>query len=708
MEMAAVRGLLIAAALVALPVARGGEPRRVVLAGRVAAIESGRPIAGAEVVVTRSYTGAEDAAARAWAGVDSLRTDDAGRFRVRLPEADMTDARFLLEVRARHPDRVVRRSYGRTLKDVAEEQSRGGPSFCDPIELEVGVEYTATVVTPEDTPAAGVPFHATVAASSSSAAGFYNDGEGMTDARGRLRVRLPATQEMNLSIIPEAFAPFHDTRGVEDAEEHPERRLPAHLGRYILDPGGTILGGLVGRDGRPVAGVRIRAWGRQKNVSRESITDGDGRFRLRALPSDVYAIQAADQTREGSIDLAARPAAPPARVVLPQLIQLWPGDREARIELREAETVTVAARYLDAKGCPVRGGPMMISGFLRDDAFVGDGVQAAEQPDRMVGFFVDIPANNGARQVPWGIQVSPGPDGRVALRVPKGLNDASLTASAADGTTALRHGDKPGEPLVAGGVVALGTLDADRDRIEFRAYRSPAIRVTVRAEDGRPLPDDLSVVPGFSDPEDDNQSDARFEEVRAGEFRGVGFLPDRRYEVVATASGYTPGRSEQFSLPEGRALDLTLTLSPLPRPAQAGDPAPPFCVRTLDGRMRTLADYRGKYLLVAVWSHEGNTATDVEVLKALREAYRKDPRFAMLGLSGDFDEKRLADFLRESKMSWPHARLGPLLDPLTAAYGWEPLPCATLIGPDGTILATGLRENALGAAVEEHLDPKGR
>ncbi len=139
------------------------------------------------------------------------------------------------------------------------------------------------------------------------------------------------------------------------------------------------------------------------------------------------------------------------------------------------------------------------------------------------------------------------------------------------------------------------------------------------------------------------------------------------------------------------------------RTLKVGERAPGFAVKTLDGTERTLTDFRGKYVLLDFWATWcAPCIAEVPNLSALQQAFGSDPRFAILSMSLDERPDDIKSFIASEKMTWTQACVGPDAA-VVADYGATAIPSTFLIGPDGTIVASGLRGDALKAAVEKAL-----
>ncbi|TPG67273.1 TlpA disulfide reductase family protein [Hymenobacter nivis] len=137
-----------------------------------------------------------------------------------------------------------------------------------------------------------------------------------------------------------------------------------------------------------------------------------------------------------------------------------------------------------------------------------------------------------------------------------------------------------------------------------------------------------------------------------------------------------------------------------------GAQAPNFSQKTPDGKLVSLADYRGKYVLVDFWAswckpcRQENPA----VIK-IYEAY-KGRNFDILGVSLDSEEGR-AKWLKAIQDDYlPWTNVSDLRGTENAAaqtYQVNAVPQNFLIDPNGKIVATNLRGEELQAALAKFL-----
>lgn len=719
----------------AMPLAAG----ETTIGGRVVEKGTGRPIVGAEVRVS-SREGLRGRAA----GEAKAQTDDDGRFALSFPgEADRA-ARRTATVWVRHPEYVpLSTGAAIPLRRLLAEPTREGTLAFRPIELMRGVEHTGLVLRPDETPAAGVAYTIWCAVAETEPTNFLLDLKGKTDAQGRIRVRMPRTAAISVQLDPDDLAPMAHHRNSNNPMRPALGIIPTDLGRFLLDAGIVVRGRVVGLDGRPRTGVRVAAHNQQTGQSREAVTDDRGEFRFAPLAAGPYYVAAAGSWGRNRNN--GEPHEAPPFLIEARVGRIVPGSTPEPFDLRELPAVTVTARLVDRRGRPVRGLTVYVSGQVHPQPAAAGGAAAgrAGRPNRNANAALDgngmfgEPMAPGRPQAPWMAPIwnavlapfQPDPrvvtavpfaesaqgwnswaesdeTGRAILRAPKGLQNATIFGDDPSSTYVIKTRPTPDAAPLLSARRALGVLEKDSEDVEFLLDRSPAVLVRLAMEDGTRLPEALNISAWNVDgPRSYNVG--VLEREAEGRYRIRGLVPDGPFLVLVNANGVTPGRYEGIAPPEGDEAEVEIHLERPYPPAKTGDLAPPILVTSIDGRARSLTDYAGRHVLLYVWSAQnarGGGLDDLVRLQALRDRFGED-RLGMLGLSFDLDPKArvLEELVKERKLDWPQARLGAQFDAIRAAYNWRQYPCATLVGPDGTIVATDLQGDAIARAVEDAL-----
>lgn len=129
---------------------------------------------------------------------------------------------------------------------------------------------------------------------------------------------------------------------------------------------------------------------------------------------------------------------------------------------------------------------------------------------------------------------------------------------------------------------------------------------------------------------------------------------------------------------------------------------PAFVATSLDGRRISLADYKGKVLLLDSWATScGPCIAELPNVKKVYNTYH-DQGFEILSISLDRDEETLRKFVKQQNLSWSHIynfSLPPGSD-IASQYGVNAIPQMILIGRDGKIVDIGMRGPTLEEAVK--------
>jgi peroxiredoxin len=149
----------------------------------------------------------------------------------------------------------------------------------------------------------------------------------------------------------------------------------------------------------------------------------------------------------------------------------------------------------------------------------------------------------------------------------------------------------------------------------------------------------------------------------------------------------------QFTVLESTARSAVtvpdIVLRPLTYP-KVGELAPLFEGQTFDGATIKLADLRGKVVLLDFWATWCRPCVaQLPQVEQVHEAFRGDDRFAMIGMSLDWDIERARSFLKQKQLKWPQVSLGSMdTSAIVRQYGIGGIPMTVLIDSDGKILAT--------------------
>lgn len=132
-----------------------------------------------------------------------------------------------------------------------------------------------------------------------------------------------------------------------------------------------------------------------------------------------------------------------------------------------------------------------------------------------------------------------------------------------------------------------------------------------------------------------------------------------------------------------------------------GKPFPDFKGKNLAGKAFSLADYKGKVVLIDFWATWCGPC--VAELPHVMETYTKyhAKGFDVIGVSLDRDRSALEGFIKAKKMPWTqHLDEGNIV---SSRYGVASIPTTYLIDGKGVILASNLRGSRLEEEVKKAL-----
>ena len=134
------------------------------------------------------------------------------------------------------------------------------------------------------------------------------------------------------------------------------------------------------------------------------------------------------------------------------------------------------------------------------------------------------------------------------------------------------------------------------------------------------------------------------------------------------------------------------------------NPAPAVSMPDASGKTISLADFKGKYVLLDFWASWCKPCRALTpALAATYEKY-KNKGFTIFSVSLDDNKAKWLQAIAEDKMVWPQGcDLKAAASPAAVAYGVQAIPASMLVDPNGKIIVVGIAGDALDAKLAELL-----
>lgn len=252
-------------------------------------------------------------------------------------------------------------------------------------------------------------------------------------------------------------------------------------------------------------------------------------------------------------------------------------------------------------------------------------------------------------------------------------------------------------------------------RRSLKLEKGGAIAGTIVDPDGEALPNILVASAGWKGYNTlrigamtDEDGTFEIDNAPSGEIRfALSHANGGEFKEVLMSGGKTDYR---FTIDPNAAPPAAPGGAPPVAPGQAlaaNTPAPDFAVTTLTGQQLTRKDLAGKFVFLDFWATWcPPCVAEVPVLKRLHAATKDRDDFILLSISLDAKRSDVERFIKKNGVTW-HQAVGETAGAHRAAAAFQvsAIPATFLIGPDGKLVATGLRGEGLVEAVQQYLKP---
>ncbi|SDF41327.1 Peroxiredoxin [Mucilaginibacter pineti] len=131
-------------------------------------------------------------------------------------------------------------------------------------------------------------------------------------------------------------------------------------------------------------------------------------------------------------------------------------------------------------------------------------------------------------------------------------------------------------------------------------------------------------------------------------------------------------------------IEFIKTCEGVINPLKTNEKAPPFTVKTIDGKSISLTNLKGKYVLLDFWATWcAPCMQEVPFIKDIRKNYTQN-KLAIIGISQDRDFNRLKQVIKQHGMNWVHYY--DKETEISRLYGIDEFPTLILLNDRGKII----------------------
>jgi RNA polymerase sigma factor (sigma-70 family) len=514
------------------PAETGASADNLSLTGKVVDKFTEDPIPGATVRVRREiYTSTEH---HVLEETEHL-TDENGQFQFQLTPEESTNRAMYLNFEVTHPNYATRPWDGYSLTMIRTNESLGDRPFFQHLDLTPAEDISGTLVRPDGSPAANVKVLTYSKSVKTDMSEYGSFADTNTDAAGSFHINVVKGGEAVLWLLPQDFVPsthlIHQQRG--------------DLGQFVLEDGVRLSGQVFDADGSPVSNVWVNAeliGGPAKKqigmpvidaLARSALADEKGQFATGPLPVGEYDLLISEYPHDSIAQDRARYPVPD--VFLHQKLEIQAGQATQSVEIHAVPHVVIGIQQLDGHGNPHKTHEVNISGRVGDAG--------------------------------WWEDARPDQNGRILVKVPKGLADVRLQLMVNEHQS-TRYRWSNDSPWRNENEMTVANLDHDTNEISVMYYNAPVLLVRAVAADGGALPA-FKCQATYADGRkpyvraphwvNGDSGDVNFEKQQDGRWRSTSLLPGEDILLTVQAEGFRPW-SQSLNLAEGATDEIEADL----------------------------------------------------------------------------------------------------------------------------------------------------